>query len=317
MARPRISARRDDRRDDRRDRVHGQILVIFALSFVILVGVAGISVDVGGTFAQRRDQQTAADLAALAAANDFLVNGNATSAESRGRTVAGENKYTDGSGGTVVGVTIDTAQGIIASVDITSPHANTFAAVLGMPTWPVSTHAEAIAGFPDTAIGVSPFIFPIGAFANDGTPNYQTDTDFGETNGDVPSGPADFAWTNYGTGNVNTSQVSDIISGNLVINKTLQYGEYIGQQNQGNHTALFSDVNTYLSGLDLPVAIVDYNGNFMGWAMFHVTSASGGGNKHVRGYFLSSFTTARLKVTACSANACPRYLGTYVLKLWD
>jgi hypothetical protein len=51
--------------------------------------------------------------------------------------------------------------------------------------------------------------------------------------------------------------------------------------------------------------------------MFHVTSASGGSDKHVRGYFLSSFTTARLKITSCAANDCPRYLGSYVLKLWD
>ena len=133
----------------------------------------------------------------------------------------------------------------------------------------------------------------------------------------MPSGPADFAWTNYGTGNVNTSEVGDIITGNTVIDKTLEYGEYIGQHNNGNHTALFSDVNTHLSGKDMPVAIVDTAGNFMGWAMFHVTSASGGSNKHIRGYFFSAFTTARLKVTACAANDCPRYLGTYVLKLWD
>ena len=55
----------------------------------------------------------------------------------------------------------------------------------------------------------------------------------------------------------------------------------------------------------------------MGWAMFHVNSASGGSNKHINGYFLSSFTSARLTITSCAANACPRYLGSYVLKLWD
>ena len=67
----------------------------------------------------------------------------------------------------------------------------------------------------------------------------------------------------------------------------------------------------------MPVAVVDNNGNFMGWAMFHVTSADGGSNKHVRGYFVSSFDSARLQVTSCPHNACPRYLGSYVLKLSD
>jgi hypothetical protein len=46
-----------------------------------------------------------------------------------------------------------------------------------------------------------------------------------------------------------------------------------------------------------------------------VISASGGSSKHVRGYFLSSFESARLTVTSCAANNCPRYLGSYVLKL--
>ena len=132
--------------------------------------------------------------------------------------------------------------------------------------WPAS---------PTPPTGASPFIFSIGAFDNDGTPNYQTPTDFGETNGDVPTSDLDFAWTNYGTGNLNTTEVDDIIQGGRDIDKTLTYGEYIGQHNNGNHTSLFQDVDTYLSGLDLPVAIVDNNGNFMGWATFHVISASG------------------------------------------
>ena len=82
-----------------------------------------------------------------------------------------------------------------------------------MTTWNVTTTATALAGFPDTGGGAGPFIFSIGAFNDDGTPKYQTSTDFGETNGDVPTSEKDMAWTNYGTGNVNSSEVSDIISG--------------------------------------------------------------------------------------------------------
>ena len=75
---------------------------------------------------------------------------------------------------------------------------------------------------------------------------------------------------------MDSNEVRDIIDGTSVIDKTLAYGEYIGQQNNGNHSTLFDDVDTHLSGLDMPVAVVDSNGNFMGWAMFHVNSASGG-----------------------------------------
>jgi hypothetical protein len=183
-----------------------------------------------------------------------------------------------------------------------------------MTSWNVTTTATALAGFPDTAGGAGPFIFSIGAFNDDGTPKYQTSTDFGETNGDVPTSEKDMAWTNYGTGNVNSSEVSDIITGAEVVTKTLDYGEYIGQQNNGNHSTLYGDVNTHLIGAEMPVAIVDASGNFMGWATFHVNSADQAG-KHINGYFLSSFTNPQTTVSLCASNACPRYLGTYVLKL--
>jgi Flp pilus assembly protein TadG len=301
-----------NRRTPRPER--GQILVVFVLAMVAIIGVVGLAIDGGGAYAQRRDQQTAADLAALAGANDYLLSNNATQATDRARTIAATNDFTNGAS-TSVGVTLDTTNGVEVLVTIRSPHANSFLGALGMASWTVTTSATALAGFPDTAGGAGPFIFSIGAFNNDGTPKYQTSTDFGETNGDVPTSELDMAWTNYGTGNVNTSEVSSIISGAEVVTKTLDYGEYIGQHNNGNHTALYGDVDTYLSGKEMPVAIVDASGNFMGWATFHVNSASGGSNKHINGYFLSSFASAQTTVTSCANNACPRYLGTYVLKL--
>ena len=299
----------------RRTGQSGQMLVVFAISMVAVIGMVGLAVDGGSTYAQRRNQQTATDLAALAGANDYLLDNLSTQAIDRARTVAAANGFTHGSGGTTVNVNIDTSNGVEFVVTIAASHRNAFLGAVGMPTWAVTTTATSLAGFPDSASGASPFIFPIGAFTNDGTPKYQTATDFGETNGDVPTSNLDFAWTNYGTGNLNTTDVDSIIQGSLVINKTLTYGEYIGQHNNGNHTSLFQDVNTYLSGQDLPVAVVDFNGNFMGWATFHVNSADAGSSKHVNGYFLSSFTSDRLTVSSCASNNCPRYLGSYVLKL--
>lgn len=298
-------------------RERGQILVVFALALLTIVAVAGLAIDAGSTFAQRRDQQIAADLAALAAANDYLINQDDDLAVARAQSVATGNGYSNGVSGTAVGVAIDTSNGVEVTVGVGAPHANTFLGILGMPTWQVSTSASALAGFPDSSYGAGPFIFSIGAFEDDGTPKYQTPIDFGEGNGDSPVSDLDFAWTNYGTGNVDTSVVSEIIAGNTTIDKTLDYGEYIGQHNNGNHNFLYSEVDSSLSGKDMPVAVVDPNGNFMGWATFHVISADGGSAKHIRGYFLSSFTSARMAVTSCAANDCPRYLGSYVLKLSD
>jgi Flp pilus assembly protein TadG len=304
----------------RRPREHGQIIVLFALGLVALIAMVGLVLDGSGTYAQRRSEQNSSDLAALAGANDYLLNNNAASAIARARTVASLNGFTDGVGGTTVNVTIDTSNGANVKVDIQSPHANGFASVVGMSAWTVATTATAVTGFPDTADGAAPIIFSIHAFGTDGTPLSQYSNPahpfaFGDGNGDVPNDATDIAWTNYGTGNVDTNEVRQIIQGNEIINKTLAFGEYIGQHNNGNHTALFSDVDQYLDGLDVPVPIVDDNGNFQGWATFHIVSADGGPSKTITGYFRSSFVSQRLTIDSCTAGSCPRFLGSYVLKL--
>jgi Flp pilus assembly protein TadG len=298
-----------------RSREKGQILVVFALAVLVIIGIVGLALDGGSTYAQRRDQQTASDLAALAAANDYLLSNNESQAIDRARAVAAANNFTSAAGSTSVGVVITTDNGIKVDVAIGAKHQNAFLGALGMPTWQVSTAARALAGFPDAAKGAGPFIFLISAFEDDGTPKYQTATDFGDKfNTDIPTTETDFVWTNYGTGNLTTGDIQEVITGDP-IDKTIEYGEYIGQHNVGDHTAAYDDVNTNLSGLDLPVAVVDANGNFMGWATFHVNSADGGPNKTINGYFLASYTNSRLSVSACASGACPRYLGSYVLKL--
>jgi Flp pilus assembly protein TadG len=303
-----------------RDSQRGQIIVIFALALVAIIAMVGLVLDGGSAFAMRRDEQSAADLAALAAANDYMLNSSSAQAIARARTVATANGYQHGTNGVVVNVTITTSNGAEATVDISAPHRNNFASVVGMPNWSVATTAKAQAGYPDTANGAGPIIFSIDAFGPSGQPKaaYGDPShpyDFGETNGDIPSGPGDLAWTNYGTGNLDTNGVDDIIHGNSVINKTIAFGEYIGQHNNGNHTALYTDMDTEMSGTNIPVPVVDHNGNFQGWATFHVTSADGGSNKHITGYFVSPFVNSRLTIKACGFGGCPRYLGSPTLNL--
>jgi Flp pilus assembly protein TadG len=300
----------------RRSGERGQMLAIFAMALIALLSLAGLALDGGSAFAHRRDQQTATDLAALAAANDYLVNQTEDVATTRARAVAASNGFTHGVDGTTVGVTFDTSNGIKATVEIASIHHNSIVGIVGMPTWNIGTAAAALSGFPDTAFGAGPFIFSAEAFQNDGTPFFTEPTDFGTGHADVPIGAQDVAWTNYGTGNVDTNEVNAIIAGTTTVDKTLAFGEYIGQHNNGNHTSLYESVNTYLQDVDLPVAIVDPNGNFVGWATFHVISADLN-TKNIRGYFIESFQNARLTISACAANDCPRYVGSYVLKLVD
>lgn len=306
-------------RSDRPEREHGQVIVLFALALVAIVAAVGLVLDGGSAYAQRRTEQSAADLSALAGANDYLLNGDSALATARARTVAAANGFTHGANNVTVNVTITTTNGASVQVDIVAPHANNFAAIVGMPKWTVSTTATALAGFPDTAIGAGPIIFSIDAFGSDGQPlsqyrNPASPYNFGETNGDIPVSSGDIAWTNYGTGNLDSNQVDNMVTGSLVITKTLAFGEYIGQHNNGNKTTLYSDVNQFLSGTDIPVPIVDHNGNFQGWATFHVVSADGASSKNLTGYFKNNFFNERLRV-GCQLGTCPRYLGSPSLSL--
>ncbi|MGC8634360.1 MAG: TadE/TadG family type IV pilus assembly protein [Candidatus Limnocylindrales bacterium] len=314
----------------------GQVIVVFALALVALVAMAGLIIDGGGAYAQSRDEQKAADLAALAGANDYLLNSQSASALATAATIATANGYTDGtvasscptsSGRTTVSASLDASTGKV-TVTITAPHSNGFARVIpGNQCWPVTTTATAQAGIPDTATGVAPFMFNVNDFGTDGSPLSQyadpskpfTFHHGTSQAGDAPAGPNNMAWTDWSfTANLNTAIVSDIIDGSTVINETLTFGEYIGQHNNGQHAALFGDVNNAppagLLGLNLPVPVVDGNGNFQGWATFHITSADQGG-KSITGYFVSNYLNAQLSVGTCTNGHCPRYLGSWSLRL--
>ena len=49
------------KRRSTRGQEQGQILALFGLSLLVMVSIAGLSIDAGGAYAQRRDQQSAAD----------------------------------------------------------------------------------------------------------------------------------------------------------------------------------------------------------------------------------------------------------------
>ena len=300
---------------DRRER--GQIIVIFALALVVIIGMVGLVIDGGGAFAQRRSEQSVADVASLAGANAYMNTtgvGTATAAAiAAARASATRNGYTHGVNGASVGVTVALkSSGAVVRVAITAPHANTFARVMGMSSWDVSVTAGSEAAVVDTGVGAAPWIMNIGAFNANGTPKYTSANPiaFGEANGDYPISATDIAWTDYnGSNNVNTSEVRGIINGTNIVTATIDVDQYIGQHNQGNHTALYGDVNAALAGDNVPIPVVgacpagapNANGCFKGWAMFHVVSASGGSDKTITGYFLGDFISKPLSVGECTA----------------
>ena len=319
-----------------RGRQGGQMLVLFTLALIAMIAMVGLVIDGGAAYAQRRGQQNAADLAALAAA-DALYNGQTQGqATTVAQNVAATNFYTNGTNGVVVSVTYPGGQ---VKVDVQAPHQNYFAGVVGQPIWQVSTTASANAGIPDTAVGAAPVILPISDFNPDGSPKAQytaancapSGCEWGNSNGDVPANATDWAWTLYGA-NVNTSTVRSYLEafgtcgGTPVADVTINDGEapYWGQGNNGMHNGAFNSANCIV-GLDVPVPIVgppvapaatctnsaEINGCFKGWAMFHVTGFEKHGNQSKWiGWFLpTGVEYPNLKITSCSGTSCPD-LGT-------
>jgi Flp pilus assembly protein TadG len=313
-------------RGTRAEGERGQILVLFALASVVIIGTVGLVIDSGGAFAQRRTEQNAADLAALAGANAYLntsgtVATRIAAAKAAATASATRNGYTNGvRGDRVADPSVTLLQsGATVKVDITSSHVNTFARVFGANSWDVAVTATAVGGTVDTGIGAGPWTMSIDAFNANGKPKYTAANPqaFGEVNGDYPVSALDMSWTDYnGANNVNSIEVSDIVAGSNVVTATFQFGEYLGQHNSGNHATLFDDVNVDLADDILPIPIVGppvapattcsnpttyANGCFKGWALFHVISAQQAA-KTITGYFEETFVSAPLSVGDCPPN---------------
>jgi len=69
----------------------GQVLVIFALSLVMLMAVAGLAFDIGRFYGERRFLQNTADAGALAIANALTRGETEAAAEAEGRDVLARN----------------------------------------------------------------------------------------------------------------------------------------------------------------------------------------------------------------------------------
>src|SRR5919112_6643606 len=86
-----VSERRRQRRQPR-----GQALVTMALGLLVVLGFAGLAVDVGLVWMAKNEVQNAADAAALAGASKFYENydptPNWTAAEALATTAVGYNK---------------------------------------------------------------------------------------------------------------------------------------------------------------------------------------------------------------------------------
>ena len=79
-----MTPRTGPRRLDGRNREHGQIIVVFAICLVAIIAVAGLLIDGGMAWGNRRQAQAAADTSALAAAVKAAEGANTHRRDRRG-----------------------------------------------------------------------------------------------------------------------------------------------------------------------------------------------------------------------------------------
>ena len=295
---------------------HGQALVLFTLVLVGVIAMAGLVLDGGGTYAQRRTMQNVADAAAMAGAYAVM---NGTSATLVAQQTAADNGYVDGSDSTTVAVSVSPSYSGSTSVTVTvtRPHQNLFAGVVGMPTWPVTTTATALASNqPNAAIGAMPLIFNQAALPLNLNQNIAY-SEPGTGTEDVPQGASQFNWTVFCTANGNpcngdSSTVDDLINGRGS-STVVTLNMLIGPLNAGSHTTLFSDLAAMI-GSEFPVAIVNNSGAMVGWAYFQLTGSVGGSTKVVRGVFVSPINPSSLEVVQNGGTGSVS-TGAYSVKL--
>ena len=127
--------------------MRGQVLAIFALSLTVVLGAGALAFDGGMMILERRDQQNAADAAAMAGAR--YVTTNHATARSVAADVASANGFTNGTGAQVVTVNVPPTTGQFATwpnaiqVEVENTRPSILGAVMGFLNWPVSASATA------------------------------------------------------------------------------------------------------------------------------------------------------------------------------
>jgi len=125
----------------------GQVLVLFAGGLLALLLIAALAFDVGMMLVERRDQQDAADAAALAGARYVLTD--QTQARAAAREIAQINGFDDADPDEVVNVYIPAIHGRYAGlpgfieVQIEATRASIFGGVIGKANWPIGSFAVA------------------------------------------------------------------------------------------------------------------------------------------------------------------------------
>ncbi len=130
----------------------GQALVLTALCMTAMLGFLALAIDVGVLFHSKRSMQTAADAAAVSAAQDYMWNLSTTTAQTAGKGASSANGYTDATSGVTVTINLPPSSGPNAGLSgyaeaiVTQPVGTAFMRMFGRNS--ISVSARAVAGTP-------------------------------------------------------------------------------------------------------------------------------------------------------------------------
>jgi Flp pilus assembly protein TadG len=214
-------------RFDRRRGARGQILALFVGGMILIFLVAGLVIDGGTAFLNRRDAQNSADVAAMAGAKQLadyrLQKASVGIYDTIARTVAANGCSTGctwtaryigpRSGalfrdlGPVSAGSAPPGRALGVKVDVTRRPHTYFLGVVGQGTWTIDTTATAVSGLPDGAPADE--LLPIAIWE---LPELKTGTLYALTNG--KNAPGNFGWLAWSDSNDSESLASRICTPN-------------------------------------------------------------------------------------------------------
>jgi len=139
----------------------GTILVMVALMLPFLIGAVGLAIDVGNIEVIRRQEQAAADAAAIAGARELFDENGSTAAATAAQDSATQNGFTNGVNNVTVTVNNPPKSGpnsgssYAVEVIVSQVQSTFFMGVLGKPKTTVSARAVGALGASSTCIQIT------------------------------------------------------------------------------------------------------------------------------------------------------------------
>jgi hypothetical protein len=188
----------------------GQVLVLFVGGLFALLVIAALAFDVGMMLVERRDQQNAADAAALAGARYVLTD--EVQAEVAARQIADVNGFVDSDPSEVVNVYIPAIHGAYAGlpgfieVQIEGIRPSVFGGIIGRAQWPVGSYAVATnkqnLTFPFSMLALNPTECKAISVSGGGVVEAYANIQSNSSGADCAGDPVGFARTGGSTINV-------------------------------------------------------------------------------------------------------------------